>query len=347
MLRRHAVACAVWLTLVVPAAAQHRPAGGPPLPAGRLALPSDRPPLPYGMPLYMPGAAGVPLDARAAALGRALFFDPRLSADGRVSCASCHDPARAFTDGRRVSTGVHGAAGTRNAPTLVNRAFGEAQFWDGRVRTLLEQVLHPIEDPREMGLSRDVAAARIAADATYTAWFRDVAGDVVNARSLAVSLAAYVASIMSGDAPFDRWTAGDTLALDAEARHGRRLFDGRARCSLCHRGPNFTDEQFHNTGIAWRAGLPADSGRFAVTAAPRDIGAFKTPTLREIEHTAPYMHDGSLRTLDDVVEFYDRGGIANIALDRQLVPLGLTTVEKRALVAFLRSLSGRVREGAW
>jgi cytochrome c peroxidase len=319
------------LLLVTPVAAQQRPAGGPPLPDG--------------MPLYMPGALDVPLNAHVAELGRALFFDRRLSRDRSVSCASCHLPERAFTDGRTVSTGVAGRQGRRNAPTLVNRAWGDAQFWDGRVASLRDQVLHPIEDPDEMGFTRDAAAARIAADPALAARFAEVLDDSVHAASLARSLAAYVASIIAGDAPFDRWAAGDTTALSAEARHGRRLFDGRARCSVCHRGPNFTDEQFHNTGVAWRAGAPADSGRFAVTGRERDIGAFKTPTLREIARTAPYMHDGSIASLEAVIDFYDRGGFSNPYLDRELQPLGLSGDDKQALIAFLGMLSGRVREG--
>jgi cytochrome c peroxidase len=322
------------LPLAAPLAAQHRPAGGPPLPDG--------------MPLYMPGALDVLLQSRVADLGRLLFFDRRLSRDRSVSCASCHDPARAFTDGRAVSTGVTGRTGRRNAPTLVNRAWGDAQFWDGRVASLREQVLHPIEDPDEMGFTRHGAAARIAADPALAARFAEVLDDSVHAASLARTLAAYIASIIAGDAPFDRWAAGDTLAIGAEARRGRRLFDGRARCSACHRGPNFTDERFHNTGVAWRdGGVPADSGRFVVTGRERDIGAFKTPTLREIARTAPYMHDGSIATLEAVVDFYDRGGISNPYLHPELQPLGLSGGEKQALVAFLRTLSGRIRDGGW
>jgi cytochrome c peroxidase len=321
------------LLLAAPLAAQQRPAGGPPLPDG--------------MPLYMPGALDVPLNARAAELGRALFFDRRLSRDRSVSCASCHDPLRAFTDGRTLSTGVAGRQGRRNAPTLVNRAWGDTQFWDGRVASLREQVLHPVEDPDEMGFTRDAAAARIAADPVLAARFAQALGDSVHAASLARALSAYVASLISADAPFDRWAAGDTTALSTEARRGRRLFDGRARCSVCHRGPNFTDEQFHNTGVAWRDGTPTDSGRFAVTRRERDIGAFKTPTLREIARTAPYMHDGSTASLGDVIDFYDRGGIANPYLARELQPLGLNDDEKHALGAFLRTLSGRIREGGW
>lgn len=329
-----------------------------------------RPPLPAGLPLYLPGAVGLNLMRDVVALGRALFVDPRLSLDGTVSCATCHDPARAFTDGRTVATGVRGRRGTRHTPTLVNRGYGEAQFWDGRVRTLLEQVLHPIEQPAEMGSSRDRAVAAIADVPRYRTEFRQVFGDVVDTTSLAQALAAYVATIFSGDAPFDRYAAGDTLALSDRARLGRRLFDGRARCSTCHRGPNFTDEQFHNTGVAWRtaartsgdaavsvsrgdntgrrhAPAPADSGRFLVTGQLRHLGAFKTPTLRETARTAPYMHDGSMATLEEVIEFYDRGGHANAQLAAELRPLRLTTEEKSALVAFLRTLSGAVREGAW
>ena len=336
-LHRALLLCAAAGALAGPVAAQDRPAHAAPRPAG--------------MPLYMPGARGVMLTSEAAALGRALFHDTRLSSDARVSCASCHDPARAFADGRRVSIGVHARMGTRNAPTLVNRGFGSTQFWDGRVETLLEQVLHPVEDPREMDMRRSDAAARIAADATYVARFRDAMDDVITAASIARALAAYVATITSGDAPFDRWSAGDTLAISADARIGRRLFDGRARCSVCHQGPNFTDEQFHNTGVAWRANAetaaPADSGRFIVTRNAKHIGAFKTPTLREVARTAPYMHDGSIATLEDVVAFYDRGGASNPFLSPQLAPLRLTHAEKRALVAFLRTLNGRVREGPW
>ena len=330
--------------------------------------PASRPPTPESLPLFLPGAAGVPLESAVVALGRALFFDKRLSADSSIACASCHDPARAFTDGRRVSRGVHGRLGVRNTPTLVNRGYGEAQFWDGRAATLLEQVLQPIEHRDELGSSRTQVIARVAAEPMYAARFQRVLGDVVHESSLARALAAYVATIFSGAAPFDRYAAGDTLALSDLARLGRRLFDGRARCSTCHRGPNFTDEQFHNTGVAWRglasertsaarntahgaaessSLVPADSGRFPITRQPRHLGAFKTPTLREIEHTAPYMHDGSIGSLTEVIEFYDRGGSNNPQLDAGMRPLSLTSREKRALHAFLLSLSGRIREGAW
>ena len=320
-------------TLVAPVQAQDRPAGGPPLPKG--------------FDLFVPVATELQLTASAAVLGRRLFFDARLSRDGSVSCASCHDAERAFTDGRRVSSGVANRRGTRNAATLVNRGYGQSHFWDGRARSLVDQVLQPIEHELEMALPRATALARIAADPTYVAHFHSALASEVSLTALAHALATYVATIFSGDAPFDRYAAGDTLALTAEQRLGRRLFDGKANCSACHRGANFTDEQFHNTGAAIKNGVLTDSGRFQVTRSAADIGGFKTPTLREVARTAPYMHDGSLETLAQVIDFYDRGGTPNQQLDLQIRPLALTSAEKRALIAFLHALSGAIREGGW
>jgi cytochrome c peroxidase len=301
--------------------------------------------LPAGLDLHLPAAAEVGISAASVALGRRLFFDPRLSRDGTLSCASCHRPELAFTDGEVVSFGIGGAVGKRNTPTLVNRGYGMLHFWDGRAASLPAQVLEPIADPTELGLGVEAAAERLLRDAAYRRDFRQVIGGDPTPPALATVLAAYVASIVSGGAPFDRYSAGDTTALSAEARHGRRLFVGRGNCATCHVGPNFTDERFHNTGVAWRSGALADSGRYLVTREPRDVGAFKTPTLREVERTAPYMHDGSLATLEAVIDFYDRGGHPNPHLDREIRPLRLTEPEKQALAAFLHAISGTVREG--
>jgi cytochrome c peroxidase len=301
--------------------------------------------LPAGLDLHLPAAADIPFSTARVALGRRLFFDPRLSRDGTLSCASCHRPELAFADGRTVPVGIAGAEGKRNTPTLVNRAYGALHFWDGRAASLPAQVLEPIADPLELGLEVEAAIERLSRDPGYRRAFRQAVGDVPTPAALAAVLAAYVASIIAGDAPFDRYTAGDTLALSFEARHGRRLFVGRANCATCHVGPNFTDERFHNTGVAWRTDVPADSGRYRVTREPRHLGAFKTPTLREVARTAPYMHDGSLATLEEVIEFYDRGGHPNPHLDPEIRPLRLLPEEKGALVAFLRTLSGIVREG--
>ena len=282
--------------------------------------------IPLGLDLYMPVPEGNPLSVDKVELGRRLFRDRRLSRDRSIACSSCHDPDRAFSDGRPVAIGINRQAGRRSAPALINRGYGRAFFWDGRAATLEEQVLQPIQDPKEMDMTLAEASARVG----------------LPPREISRALASYVRSILSGNSRFDRFANGDRRALSPEQREGLRVFRGKSDCTSCHVGPNFTDERFHNTGIAWRDGSLQDEGRSAVTGELNDRGAFKTPTLREIARTAPYMHDGSLASLEDVVEYYDRGGNANPALDSELRPLKLTASEKRSLVAFLRALSGTV-----
>ena len=287
-------------------------------------------PPPLGLDLYMPVPESNPLTRDKVTLGRRLFFDKGLSRDRTLACSTCHDPERAFSDGRAVPRGVGGAEGARNAPALINRGYGAAFFWDGRAPSLERQALEPIFNPRELGLTErelERRAGKKAAD-------------------VAAALASYVRSIRSGDAPFDRYAAGNLDALSALEKQGLDLFRGRAGCSACHIGPSFTDERFHNTGVAWRDGRYADEGRFAVSRNEKDRGAFKTPTLREVALTAPYMHDGSLLTLDDVIEFYSNGGRRNPSLDPQIQPRRFNLEEKRALAAFLRALTGRILEGA-
>ncbi len=199
-----------------------------------------------------------------------MFFDRRLSRDGSIACSSCHDPDRAFSDGRSIAVGVFGRPGRRNAPALINRGYGRSFFGDGRVATLEEQVLKPIGDPNEMDLTLSEASARV-----------NLAPDEISR-----ALASFVRSILSGDSPFDRFINDDRTALSPEQQAGLQLFRGKANCVACHVGPNFTDERLHNTGIAWRDGKFADAGA--------GQGNFKTPTLREIARTAPYMHDGAL-----------------------------------------------------
>jgi cytochrome c peroxidase len=203
-------------------------------------------------------------------------------------------------------------------------------------------VLQPIQDSLEMDLPIDEAVGRLMTDAFYRDAFADAFPDGITTTNVARALASYVRTIRSGDAPIDRDRAGDTTAPSAQARRGQILFLGKANCSACHVGPTFSDEQFHNTGVA--AGT-SDAGRLLVTGREEDRGRFKTPTLREVARTAPYMHDGSLATLDDVVAFYDRGGRANLGLDREIKPLGLSVGEKADLVSFLRALSGTVTAG--
>jgi cytochrome c peroxidase len=278
-----------------------------------------RPPL--GLDLYMPVPDANPLTPAKIALGRTLFFDKRLSRDGTLSCASCHDPKLAFSDGRKVARGIGGAEGIRSAPAIVNRGYGKTFFWDGRAKTLEQQALEPILNPKELGMTEAEVERRVG----------------LKIADVTAALASYVRTIRSGDSRFDRYAAGMSGALNDLEKAGLALFRGKARCTTCHAGPNFTDEDTHNTGIAWRDGQLADQGA--------GEGKFKVPTLREVARTAPYMHDGSLATLEDVVDYYDRGGNANPGLDEDLRPLHLSAKEKRALVAFLRSLSGTIREG--
>src|SRR5581483_1776554 len=290
---------------------------------------------PLGLDPYMPVPADNPSTPAKIELGRRLFSDGRLSRDGSVSCATCHDPGRAFTDDRRVAHGIGHQEGTRRVPVLINRGYGTSFFWDGRAASLEEQVLQPILNPREMGMTVELTMSRVREDRDYPHAFRTVFGRDGNARDLACALACYVRTIRSAGSPFDRYLAGEKGALTSDQEAGAILFSSKANCWFCHSGPNFTDEQFHNTGI----GRGRDDGRYAVTHNPGDHGAFKTPTLREVARTSPYMHDGSLDTLEDVVEHYDLGGAA------ELKPLHLTPAEKRALVAFLRALSGKITQG--
>ena len=196
-----------------------------------------------------------------------------------------------------------------------------------------------------MALTVEQAVVRIAADPVYAERFRTTFSSGVNVKDLSRALASYVRTIRAGDSPFDHLVAGDADALSEREFQGLQLFQGKARCDRCHLGANLTDEGFHNTGVAWSDGEWLDDGRFGVTGQEADRGRFKTPTLREVARTAPYMHDGSLATLEEVVDFYDRGGNANPYLDGHIRALHLTDQDKKALVAFLESLSGEIREG--
>lgn len=300
---------------------------------------------PLGLDAYMPTPPDNPVTPEKAALGRKLFFDKRLSLDNTLSCAACHDPELAFTDREPVAVGVRKQKGTRRSPRLVNRGYGQTFFWDGRAQSLEEQVLKPIENPIEMDLKLSVALERIRADAEYAAAFEHAFQAGPSPETLAKALASYVRTIVSGNSPYDRYVAGDASALTPEQKRGLELFRGKAACSVCHLGPNLSDEEFHNTGVGWQDGEPEDMGRFEVTEHPEDRGAFKTPTLREVAYTGPFMHDGSLETLEDVVDFYNDGGVENPYLDFDMQELDLTKAEESDLVAFLKALTGEVREG--
>jgi cytochrome c peroxidase len=289
--------------------------------------------IPLGLEPRMPVPEGNPITSEKVDLGRRLFGDRRLSRDGTIACTSCHDPQRAFSAPDAVSPGVDGRRGRRNAPALVNLAWSRGLFWDARVASLEEQVLKPIEDQNEMDLPLADASARVG----------------VPPAMLAQALATYVRTLLSGDSAYDRYVNGDRSALSPDEQLGLRVFQGRGNCTFCHVGSNFTDDRVHNTGIAWvpaddLRGVPGrflDEGRGAISGLASERGAFKTPTLREVARTGPYMHDGSLASLEEVVDYYNRGGRPNPALDPDVHPLDLTDDAKRGLVAFLRALSGR------
>ncbi|HEY0760947.1 MAG TPA: cytochrome c peroxidase [Pyrinomonadaceae bacterium] len=313
-----------------------------------------------------------PLSPEKVELGRALFFDKRLSSDGTVSCGLCHDPAFAFTDANRLATGVRDRKGTRNTPTILNAMFSERFFWDGRAASLEEQVLHPISSPFEMGMeSKQHLIDRVSSITEYRRQFKRVfKTEGITLETIAKAIAAYERTILSGNSAFDLFIAGNQSAISETQRRGWELFKGKARCIECHTysqsTPFFTDFKFHNTGIAATdslfavliENLPRSSlakrptimahsdgfselGRYAITYQLNDIGAFKTPTLRDVELTSPFMHNGSLGTLLDVVNFYNRGGNANPYLDERMRPLGLADGEVNDLVEFMRSLTSK------
>ena len=309
-----------------------------------------------------------PMSTTKVALGRALYFDKRLSVDGTVSCATCHDPSVAFTDSKAVAIGVGSLRGARNAPTVLNSVFSELLFWDGRAPSLEEQAKHPLMSPFEMGASTTKAfLERVSTITEYQKAFKQVfKSKNITLDAIAKAIAAYERTLLSGNSPFDRFITGDQGAITDSQRRGWELFKGKAKCNECHSyslaQPFFSDFKFHNTGIAVSDTLfdkllsvgPTQQtllsttahsaeqsalGRFAVTLRTEDLGGFKTPTLRDVELTSPYMHDGSLKTLIDVVNFYNRGGNPNSHLDQRIQPLKLTDAEVNDLVEFMRALT--------
>ena len=345
-------------------------------------------PVPKAGPLAEPmpaTQAGMPQELRPAvvpkdnpdspdkvALGKKLFFDVRLSADGTLSCATCHDPDKGFTDRRATSEGIRHQVGKRNAPTVLNAMFNVTQFWDGRAALLEDQAKLPILNPIEMG-QKDPAVVIAALEKIpeYPAAFQKAFGRAVTYDDLARAIAAYERTQAAFDAPFDRYLAGDEKAMDPAARRGWTLFNGKGRCMSCHgfngTQPLFTDNKFHNIGVAAhkqdfvkmarqnlgliekgdvdaidRMALETDLselGRFLVTKQPGDVGAFKTSGLRNIMVTGPYFHDGSAETLWDVMDHYNKGGVQNPFLDGGITRLGMTEPELDDMVAFMAALT--------
>jgi cytochrome c peroxidase len=315
--------------------------------------PPPRPPLvtsavPAGFPARTAAEmapAGNPLTEARAQLGKRLFFDKRLSRTGEVACATCHRQENAFADPDRVSRGVEGRLGQRNAPALVNLAWGESFFWDGRSPSLEDQAGKPIEHPDEMDLPLAEAVARVAGDASYQSAFAEAYGGAPPSEaSLRQSIASFVRSIVSAGSPYDRHLRGDDGGggdggggFGEAERRGEALFlSERAGCFHCHPAGMLTNEGFFNNGTHVEGG---DVGRQMVTGRTGDLGKFKVPGLRNIAASAPYMHDGSVATLEEVVDQYDRGGRGHVSTDPQVEPLGLSADEKVDLVAFLRSLT--------
>src|SRR3954453_6862584 len=279
-------------------------------------------------------------------LGRWLFFDTRLSADGTVSCATCHVPGRAFSNGKRFASGGGGPAGVRKTPSFINaaHAFVRNRFgWDGHATSLEEQSLLPVANPAEMGSTASRMVSTLRHISGYAPYFEQGFGDrAITPERVASALADYERTRMSGNSAWDRWERGDARALSPSARRGWDLFTGDAHCSRCHYGPNLTDGAFHNLGLGWDAASEryTDEGRGTITGRPGDRGAFKTPTLRDVARHPPYMHDGSRATLRDVVQFYVQGGVPNPHLDTQIRPLHISHGDIDALVDFLVALNG-------
>jgi cytochrome c peroxidase len=300
-------------------------------------------------------------------LGRQLYFDPRVSLDATVSCATCHNPARGWADGMRTSIGIAGQTGSRSAPSVINTAYGKLMFWDGRAPSLEGQAQGPMQNPIEMGDQKyEKIIERVATVPAYVEQFGKVFGTPVTLDGMAKAIATFErVAALSGNSPYDKYNKGDNKALSDSEKRGLVLFGltlntddefktdvvrQKAKCTLCHQGFNFTDEGFHNLGVGFdeKTGRYADLGRWAIdpigAKCDTDIGAFKTPTLREVAHTAPYMHDGSIATLEKVMDHYDKGGTPNPSLDTDMKPLKLTAQEKADVIAFMIALSGETKK---
>ncbi len=273
-------------------------------------------------------------------LGAQLYFDPRLSADNTISCATCHDPATAWANHGATDTGIKGQVGSRNSGTILDAAYMRFQFWDGRASSLEEQALGPIHNPIEMGETLENVVIKLNQIPGYKEAFQKVFGTEVNTDGIAKAIAAFERTVLSGPSPYDRYLLGDKNALSPAAKRGLEIFNGKGHCTPCHSGPMFSDQGFHNLGVGYKDGEYADVGRYDQTRNDRDLGAFKTPGLRNVALTYPYLHDGSEKSLEDVIELYNRGGIPNPHLDPLMLPLNLTAREKSDLIEFLKSLTG-------
>jgi len=357
------------------AAAQSARATMPPPTPGASADPKSTSQTGFPAKLYQWGIpANNPQSTPKVALGKALFFDDRLSVDNTVSCANCHDPDKGFTDQLPTSMGVHGKFGQRNAPTVLNSTFNIEQFWDGRAADLEDQADQPITNPVEMGMpDLQTAVTKVNSIPDYKQKFQQVFGAAATEVTLVQALASYERTQLAFDSPFDRFIAGDQSALTAQQKRGWEIFNGQGRCMSCHgwnpTRPLFTDDRFHNIGVSAHSAqfVPharqalallasggggaqqidqlaistnmSEVGRFLVTKQPHDIGAFRTMGLRNLFVTEPYFHDGSQNTIWDTLDHYNKGGVQNPYLDGGIVALGLSEAQEDDLAAFLLSLT--------
>ncbi len=292
---------------------------------------------PYKVPALIPAPEDNKLTQERIDLGKSLYFDPRLSGSNWISCATCHNPALGFSDALPKAIG-HGMKELgRNSPTIFNTAFQKSQFWDGRAATLEEQAAGPIQAPGEMNQNADELVKELSAISGYKALFdKAYPGEGITLKTITKAIASYERTIVAKDSSFDRWRAGNKNAISESAKNGFTLFEGKARCVICHSGYNFTNNNFHNLGVK---DVKPDEGRFSVTKVQMNFGAFKTPTLRNVTLTGPYMHNGMYKTLEEVVDHYDRGGDDKANLDPLMKPLGLNAQEKKDLVEFMKSLT--------
>lgn len=294
----------------------------------------------YRRPEFIPFPKDNRYAREKAVLGKKLFFDTRLSLTSAQSCASCHNPGFGWGDGLAVGVGQRMVNLDRHTPTIVNAAWGEMFMWDGRAATLEEQALGPIQSPTEMNMPIDLLVKRLSSIAEYSSLFATVfPGRGLTSRTLAEAIATYERTVVSEQAPFDAWIGGDKHAISEEAKRGFALFNTKGRCSSCHEGWNFTNDGFHDIGLP-----SADVGRGQfLPGIPKMLHAFKTPSLREISRRAPYMHDGSIATLEEVIEHYNLGGLDRPSRSDLMIPLRLEPEEKADLVAFLNTLASTSR----
>ena len=290
----------------------------------------------YQRPTKVPASKANPTTSEKVALGQMLFFDPRLSGSGVISCATCHNPALGWSDGLPKGLGHMGGRLGRRTPTMLNVASGEPYFWDGRAATLEDQAKGPLTSAKEMNMPADAAISRIESIPGYVAAFsRAFPGRNISLDTFAAAVASYERTVISSSAPFDKWVEGDEQAVSAAAKRGFVLFNDKANCAVCHSGWRMSDDGFHDVGLPG-----TDQGRAAIAPGIVQLEhAFKTPTLRNINQRAPYMHDGSMPTLAAVIDHYDHGFEHRDSLDTQIHPLGLTSAEKSDLLAFLDTLT--------